>query len=174
MRLRTVGHADRSLGELVELLLHHGVDRVADVRRYPASRAHPWFNRGDLEASLPDHGIAYGWFEDLGGRVGRQGDVPEGTNDAWENDGFRNYADHALTSTWQAALSELLEWSRGGDAAIMCAERVWWRCHRRIIADHLAARGHEVEHLIEEDRVMVHELSEFAEVRGDGCVVYPG
>lgn len=175
MRLYTIGHSTRELDELVELLSDHGVDRLADIRRWPSSRKHPQFNRGTLSSGLGDATIAYRWYEELGGYVDQTLPPDESPNAAWDTDGFRNYADRALTDdAWHEALDAMLDWADDGTPAYMCAELGWWRCHRRIVSDWLVAAGHEVRHIVDADRVTDHELADWAEIDDDGRVTYPG
>lgn len=175
--LYTIGHSTRSLDELVHLLQAHDVAHLFDVRRFPNSRRHPHFNESNLSVELPRVGIAYTHREALGGR--RNPPADDSPNGAWEAEGFQAYADHARTEAFQRALDEVLaEADRlaaedEGHACVMCAEIVYFRCHRRIISDHAVARGRQVYHVFEGDRVQAHEMPDFARVRGDE-VVYPG
>jgi uncharacterized protein (DUF488 family) len=147
--LFTVGHGTRSIDELVDVLSAAGVDLVVDVRRFPGSRRHPHFARESLELSLPRAGIAYEWRgEELGGRrssreIGRPSRHP-----AWRNDGFRNYADHMDSPEFRSALERLESDASSRAVAIMCAETLWWRCHRQLIADALTVDEIDVVHLI--------------------------
>jgi uncharacterized protein (DUF488 family) len=166
----TVGHSTRSEQEMLALLGEAGVELVADVRAFPSSRRHPQFNRATLAEWLPGAGIDYVHLPGLGGR---RAAVPGSPNGGWREPAFRGYADHMRSDEFRAALAELEAAARKRRAAIMCAEAVWWRCHRRLIADTLVARGWRVEHLgIGENRV-VHELPEFAVVEAGGVVTYP-
>jgi uncharacterized protein (DUF488 family) len=174
--LYTIGHSTRTLDELVDLLTANDIARLFDVRRYPNSRRHPQFNEGNLETELPRVGIAYTHREVLGGRRGPPDE--DGPNDAWEAEGFQAYADHALGEAFQAALDDVLaradelQASGEGHTCVMCAEIVYFRCHRRIIADHAVARGREVHHIHGPDNVQRHEPPDFARMRDD-AVVYP-
>lgn len=167
----TVGHSTRSADELVELLRAAEVGLLVDVRRFPASRRHPWFNRDRLAATLAEAGIEYRHEERLGGRRGPPD--PESPNAGWRNDGFRAYADHLRSEEARGALDRLERDAGERVQAVMCAEIVPWRCHRRIVADHLVARGLRVLHLLEPSEVREHELNEMARVLDDGRVVYP-
>lgn len=174
MLLYTVGHSDRSLDELSGLLEDLGVDQLADVRRFPRSQTHPQFNREPMADDLADRGIDYRWFEALGGYRDELLPAEESPNTGWDADGFRHYADRCLEEPeWQAALDELLTWAEDGATAYMCAELGWWRCHRRIVSDWLVAKGHEVQHIVDGERVAGHELPDWGEVE-DGVVRYPG
>jgi len=166
----TIGHSTRSLAELVALLRAHGIERVADVRRFPRSRRHPHFDAGALARDLPEAGIAYRHFPTLGGfRRPR----PDSRNTAWRNASFRGYADYMATDEFAGHLDALLDDARTVPTAIMCAEAVPWRCHRSLIADALVARGVEVRHVLGLERAEPHVLSADARVTG-GRVTYPG
>src|SRR3954470_20081592 len=134
----TIGHSTRTLAEFVALLEPNDVRRVIDVRTVPRSRTNPQYNAEALPASLAERGIAYEHIAALGGLRGRKVDVRPEANGYWENQSFHNYADYAMTSPdFSKALAGLIERGRGERCAIMCAEAVWWRCHRRIISDYL-------------------------------------
>lgn len=166
----TVGHSTRTIDELVALLAEHGITVLVDVRRFPGSRRHPQFSRDSLERSLLAHGIRYVHAPDLGGRRAPRPDSP---NTAWRNSGFRGYADYMQTPEFAAALAALEELAARETVAILCAEAVPWRCHRRMIADALAAHGVPVMHIIGPGRAEPHTLDEHARVREDGTLVYP-
>jgi uncharacterized protein (DUF488 family) len=155
---------------LLELLGEAEVQLVADVRAFPSSRRHPQFNQGALAAWLGDAGVSYMHVPGLGGR---RAPGPRSPNGGWHQDAFRGYADYMASPEFLRALGDLEAAAREAPAAIMCAEAVWWRCHRRLISDALVARGWRVEHLgIGETRVP-HELTEFAVVGSDGTITYP-
>ncbi|MGH7483563.1 MAG: DUF488 family protein [Longimicrobiales bacterium] len=166
----TVGHSTREQAELVALLHAHGIRALVDVRRFPGSRRYPQFARDALSRWLPEAGIEYHHEADLGGR--RKPD-PASPNTAWRNAGFRAYADHMSTGTFRDALGRLVERAAVVPTAVMCAEAVPWRCHRRLIADALVAEGHEVRHILSLERADAHALNEFAR-RVAGRLVYPG
>ena len=166
----TVGHSTRPADELLGLLTPAGVKQVADVRAFPSSRRHPQFNRGALAEWLADAGIAYLHIPGLGGR---REPVPGSRNDGWQERAFRGYADHMPSAEFLAALAVLETGAHELPTAIMCAEAVWWRCHRRLIADALVVRGWRVEHLGAGAAVTVHELTGFAVVEADGTLGYP-
>ena len=170
----TVGHSTHPLEEFLDLLHGAAVDVLVDVRSLPGSNRYPWFDEDALTSSLPAAGIRYRREASLGGRRRVSRDVPDEVNGLWRNRSFHNYADHALGAQFAAGLDELIREGRDADAtvAVMCSEAVWWRCHRRIIADHLLARGVEVGHLMPDGRVTPAELTPGAEVR-DGVVRYP-
>jgi uncharacterized protein (DUF488 family) len=166
----TIGHSTRSSEELLALLRDPGVQLVADVRAFPSSRRNPQFNRGALEAWLSEASIRYEHLRELGGRR-----VPEpgSRNGGWRERAFQAYADHMHSPEFQRALAELEAAARESPTAVMCAEAVWWRCHRRLIADALLVHGWRVEHLGVGDRRSVHELTSFAVVGPEGLPEYP-
>jgi uncharacterized protein (DUF488 family) len=168
--LYTIGHSTRTIEDFVGLLRAHGVTQVADVRAFPMSRRLPHFNREPLAESLRQHEIAYRHFPDLGGRRRPR---PDSVNGGWQHESFRGYADYMATAGFQAALDELLLYAGIGRTAVMCAESVWWRCHRRLIADALVARAVPVFHIMTGDRANPHEMTSFAVVEGIR-VTYPG
>lgn len=165
----TIGHSTRPLKEFITLLQAHGVTLLIDVRTVPRSRRNPQFNRENLPASLAAAGVGYWHLPGLGGLRRPR---PDSRNLAWENEGFRGFADYMGTPEFEAALDELLELARRERVAIMCAEAVPWRCHRSLIADALVARGVAVEHILGPARRQPHTLTRFARVEG-GRVVYP-
>ena len=169
--LWTIGHSTLPLEALAERLAMHGVRQVADVRRYPASRRNPQFNRETLGMFLEARGIAYRWLEGLGGRRGgaSSGSSP---NQGLQVAGFRHYADYAGSEAFRAALAELVEWARREPTAVLCAEVLWWRCHRRLIADRLVAAGGVVRHILADGSSELHRLWDLARPAGDG-LVYP-
>lgn len=166
----TVGHSTRRLPEFLGLLRAHGVELLVDVRRYPASRRHPHFGREALAAALAEAGLGYRHEEALGGRRSGRPDSPNG---AWRNAGFRAYADYAATEDFRDALERLEAAARSRATSVMCAEAVPWRCHRRILADHLVARGHGVRHILGPERAPAHELHPRARPAEDGTLIYP-
>jgi uncharacterized protein (DUF488 family) len=170
----TVGHSTRTLEEFIDLLHAAGVGLVVDVRRLPGSRRYPHFDQDALAASLSGAGIEYRRLAALGGRRSRDRTVPDEVNGFWENRSFHNYADHALTAEFRAGLAELRAWGAERKTAVMCSEAVWWRCHRRIIADHLLAAGEQVLHLMEPGQAPPAQLTAGAVVDPDGGrVTYP-
>jgi uncharacterized protein (DUF488 family) len=168
----TIGHSNRSLAAFVGLLQAAEVELVADIRTVPKSRANPQFNRDSLPGSLLGFGIGYEHMGALGGLRGRTA-TPAEVNGLWENRSFHNYADYALTAPFAAGLAHLVAAGRGRRSAVMCSEAVWWRCHRRIVADWLIARGETVVHIMGEGRLEPARLTPGAVVRPDGTVVYP-
>jgi uncharacterized protein (DUF488 family) len=165
----TIGHSTRSTEEFLAALAAHEIEAVVDVRRFPGSRRLPQFGAAALEASLRAGGVSYAWIDALGGR--RRAD-PDSPNDAWENDAFRGYADHTGTEEFANGLFELLMVASGLRTAIMCAELLWWRCHRRIIADVLVSIGYEVRHVRDTSGAAEpHELAPPARLV-DGVLTY--
>ena len=167
----TVGHSTRPMDEFVDLLRLGRVERVVDIRTVPKSRRNPQYGEETLPGALGERQIGYERIASLGGLRGRSPDVPPETNALWRNASFHNYADHALGPDFEEGLEELLRLADERRCAMMCAEAVWWRCHRRIVADHLLARGREVLHLMD-GRVVPATMTPGARVRG-GKVIYP-
>jgi uncharacterized protein (DUF488 family) len=155
---------------MLALLAEPGVAALADVRAFPSSRRHPQFNRAVLAGWLGDAGIAYRHLPGLGGR---REPIPGSPNGGWREHAFQGYADHMRTADFQTALAELEALAAERPTTIMCAEAVWWRCHRRLIADALVVRDWRVEHLGIGESVAEHELTEFALVGPDGTITYP-
>jgi uncharacterized protein (DUF488 family) len=149
----TIGHSTRTLDEFLGLLHSSGIVRVVDVRKLPGSTRYPQFDQDALAASLEAAGIDYQHAKDLTGRRPVSRDVPFEVNAWWENRSFHNYADHALSQEFTRALDDLRERGSAERTALLCSEAVWWRCHRRIIADHLLARGESVHHILGPDHV---------------------
>lgn len=154
------------------MLKAHGVTQLVDIRSIRRSRTNPQFDESVLAGRLARHGISYQALPALGGRRGKAKRPPARRNDAWDSASFRNYADHALTPEFERGLAELLALAEAAPTAIMCAEAVWWRCHRRIVADHLLARRVPVTHLLSETSVQPATLTPFA-VATRGRVYYP-
>ena len=169
----TIGHSTRPVSEFIEILRASAVTRVVDIRRIPWSRRNPQFDKTVLPLTLGRAGLDYVHLGALGGfrAKGRRSD--EGVNVGWENRSFRNYADYALTPPFREGLRELLEMASDHTSAIMCAEAVWWRCHRRIVADHMLARGVHVVHLLTRTAQMPASLTSFAVADAHGAVRYP-
>ena len=168
----TIGHSTRSIEEFVDVLRSGPADLVVDVRTVPKSRRNPQYNEDVLGKELSPYQVGYTRIAGLGGLRGKSHDVPTQVNGHWLNQSFHNYADYALSEEFAASLDELLELSCERRAAIMCAEAVWWRCHRRIIADYLIARARTVLHLMGGGRVEPARMTPGAKVK-DGSVVYP-
>lgn len=166
----TVGHSTRSIDDFLAILRAHRIVAVVDVRRFPASRRHPQFGRDALDEALRHAGIDYVHLSDLGGRRSPRPDSP---NTSWRAAGFRGYADYMRTQPFRAALQQVVDLAAAKRVALMCAEAVPWRCHRQLIADALAARGHQVVHLLATDRTERHVLNPAARQLEDGGLVYP-
>jgi uncharacterized protein (DUF488 family) len=166
----TFGHSTRSLDEIVRILRAQEVCRLADVRRYPASRTQPHVNAAVLAIALSEHGIAYVHLAGLGGR--RHGLRPDSRNDGLYNPQFRAYADYMQTPEFRSALEELIALADREQTAMMCSEAVPWRCHRWLISDALVVRGRPVCHILSERSVRDHHLSRLAVVEGE-TVTYP-
>lgn len=168
----TIGHSTRSLPEFVDLLHKAEVRAVADVRKIPRSRTNPQYNAETLPGALAEHQIGYEHLAKLGGLRGRRRGADPSPNSFWENDSFRNYADYAATEPFQEGLRELRALGRLRRCAVMCAEAVWWRCHRRIIADYLIIGGDIVCHILGPGHIEPAKLTPAARVQPDGSVVY--
>ncbi|MFS8047595.1 DUF488 family protein [Rhizobium sp. BR 314] len=169
----TIGHSNRSLPAFLGLLREAEVERVIDIRKIPMSRANPQFNKDTLSTALADVQISYEHVAALGGLRGSAKTFPTAMNGLWTNESFHNYADYALTAPFQEGLRHLLEEGHKQRSAIMCSEAVWWRCHRRIVADYLIARGETVFHIIGPDRIEPARMTPGAVVEPDGTVTYP-
>lgn len=166
--IRTVGHGTSEADELGELLRGAGVAELLDVRRFPGSRRHPHFSAEAMATWLPEHGVGYRHLESLGGR--RTG-VPDSPNIGLRNDSFRAYADHMTTDEFVAGAAELLEIASAESVAVLCSESVWWRCHRRLLADHLVlVHDVVVEHLFHDGRLTRHDPTPEARRTGDHVV----
>jgi uncharacterized protein (DUF488 family) len=151
----TVGHSTRGALEFLELIRAHRIEAIADVRRFPGSRRHPHFAREQLEPFLESHEIRYGWMPELGGR---RKPLKESRNDGWRVAAFRGYADYMGTPEFADAIAKLLELADAARAAVMCAESLWWQCHRRLISDWLVAHGHAVMHIETVTKASPHKL----------------
>jgi uncharacterized protein (DUF488 family) len=170
----TSGHSTRSLDELVALLAPNEVKLLVDVRTVPRSRTNPQYNTDTLPAALRARGIDYEHVAALGGLRGRRKDIPPDVNGFWENASFHNYADYAMGEEFRAGLVRLVDMGRERRCAIMCAESVWWRCHRRIVADYLLASGEEVFPIVSSDVPEPARITPGAQPGPGGTLVYPG
>lgn len=157
----TIGHSNRTLEVFLGLLAQYEIEAIADVRRFPGSRRLPHFAQAALESSLEERGIAYLWLPQLGGR---RRPLPDSPNGAWRNESFRGYADHLATAEFAQGLDELLQLAAKHRTAVMCAELLWWRCHRSLIADVLRVRGFEVIHILDEAQSAAHPFTPPARV----------
>ncbi|HEY8466226.1 MAG TPA: DUF488 domain-containing protein [Solirubrobacterales bacterium] len=169
MEIWTIGHSTHSLEQFVALLRDAGIEALADVRTLPKSRRNPHFARESLERELPARGFRYRHIKRLGGWRKVQ---PGSPNGGWEEGAFQGYADHTATAEFRAGLDELEELARRAPTAVMCAEALWWRCHRRLIADQLRVRGWRVLHIAPNGEQTEHELTPFAVVDGE-LITYP-
>jgi len=168
----TIGHSTRPASEFVELLKSAKIGMVADVRKMTRSRTKPQYNGDVLAQTLAPLAIGYEHILPLGGRRARAHDVSPDVNAFWENQSFHNYADYALTQSFRCGLARLRELGHERRCAVMCAEAVWWRCHRRIIADYLLAAGESVFHILGAERIEPARMTDAAHLRPDGSLVY--
>ena len=160
--LWTVGHSTRPIDDFISLLEGNGIKILADVRTLPGSKRHPQFNKEALAESLSARGMRYEHFPELGGR---RKPKPDSRNTAWRNASFRGYADHMETEEFRKGVERLLVLAgETGPAAIMCAEAVWWRCHRSLISDYLKSRGIEVIHILDANKTQPHPFSSAAHI----------
>jgi uncharacterized protein (DUF488 family) len=169
----TIGHGTRPIGDFVALLREAGVTMLADVRTVPRSRFNPQYNQDVLPQSLEPFGIGYEHLAALGGLRSRVREVAPQVNAFWDNDSFHNYADYAMGERFRAGLAHLREIGKTQRCAIMCAETVWWRCHRRIITDYLLAAGESVFHILAPGKIEAATMSEAAQPQGVDVLVYP-
>jgi uncharacterized protein (DUF488 family) len=169
----TIGHSTRPIGEFVDLLQDANVKLVADVRTVPRSRTNPQYNKDVLPEALSPFNIGYQHFAALGGLRGKARTVPPETNAFWRNASFHNFADYAMSDAFQKGLAELREAAAGQRCAVMCAETLWWRCHRRIIADYLIARHHKVFHIFGGGHTDLARLTPAARPGPSGTLIYP-
>jgi uncharacterized protein (DUF488 family) len=166
----TVGHSTRSGEEFGEILSAHGIQVLVDVRSFPGSRRYPQFNKATLSDSLSRRGIHYKHEPRLGGRRSPRA---ESHNTAWKNASFRAYADYMETDEFRSGVEALLEVAREARTAVMCAEALWWRCHRSLISDYLKAAGHSVIHIIDQTKTEEHPFTSAARII-DGQLSYRG
>jgi len=162
VRIWTIGHSTRSIDDFISLLQEKGIMLLADVRSWPGSKRYPQFNREALAKSLADAGILYEHVPELGGR---RKPKPDSRNTVWRNASFRAYADHMETEEFQKGIERLLVLAgEVGPAAVMCAEAVWWRCHRSLISDYLKSRGIEVMHILDANKTQPHPFTSAARI----------
>lgn len=169
----TIGHSTRDLADFSRLLQVHEVRLLEDIRAFPVSRRYPHFNRQSLEAWLPEIGCDYVWEKDLGGRRKKLMPREESPNVALRNDSFRNYADYMLTEPFHNAIKRLVERAAQRRTAIMCAEALYFRCHRMLVSDYLVSQGHRVLHILDEGSPKEHTLTKDARIV-DGKLAYRG
>lgn len=170
MVLFTIGHSTHPLDRFLDLVAQHGIEMVADIRRFPGSRQHPQFNQETLAATLQATGVEYRWFEALGGR--RCKTTTASSNLGLRNESFRNYADYMLTAEFRSEVGELLKIGRRKRTAFMCSEGLFWRCHRRLVSDFLLMKGITVQHIMPTGELQRHQLTKEARI-DDGAVIYP-
>jgi len=170
--IHTIGHSTRSIPEFVELLRFGQVELVVDIRSVPRSRRNPAYNLDTLPAELAPYQIGHTQIDELGGLRKKSKVIPPEVNAFWVNQSFHNYADYALSDEFRTGLGQLVALAAKGRVAIMCSEAVWWRCHRRIVADYLLLEGREVAHLMGSGRAVQARMTEAARVR-QGGLVYP-
>ena len=169
MRIWTIGHSTRTIDEFISLLKENEIKLLGDVRAWPGSKRYPQFNKEALAESLTAHGISYEHFPELGGK---RKSKPDSRNTAWRNASFRGYADYMETEQFQKGIERLLDVAEEtGPTAIMCAEAVWWRCHRSLIADYLKVRGVEVLHILGANKLEPHPYTPAARIV-DGVLSY--
>jgi uncharacterized protein (DUF488 family) len=170
MRIWTIGHSTRTLEALLAALRAHQIEILADVRSFPTSQRWPQFDRANLETALPEVGIRYVWLKALGGY--RKKACADSPHTALRSRGFRNYADHLETEEFRLGIRELLAQAATQRVAYMCAERLWWRCHRSLISDYLTALcGVEVVHILDENKTESHRLHRAARIT-EGRLIY--
>ena len=169
----TIGHSNRSFRAFVDLIRDAGVEVIADIRTVPGSRAYPQFNADALARKLVQANLRYEHIPALGGLRKKSREIPADVNGFWENRSFHNYADYALSAEFKSGLARLREIGHESTCAVMCAEAVWWRCHRRIVADYLIAAGEVVLHIVGRNHIERAELTRGAEAHGAGTIQYP-
>ena len=169
----TIGHSTRSLDSFVALVREAKVTVVADVRTMPRSRTNPQYNKDSLSRELAARQIEYEHVPELGGLRARQQAVPPDANAFWQHTSFHNYADYAISESFHRGLERLRELARGRSCAIMCAETLWWRCHRRIIADYLLAAHETVFHIIGPGQIVPAVMTKAARSGGQELLIYP-
>jgi len=169
----TIGHSTRPVDEFIDLVRGSEITLVVDVRTVPRSRTNAQYNRDVLPQSLASFQIGYEHVAALGGLRGRQRDVSPDVNAFWQNGSFHNYADYAMSDSFRAGFDRLRDLGGAQRCAIMCAEAVWWRCHRRIIADYLLARGDTVFHILGPRHIEPAKLNEAARPQPSGVLIYP-
>ena len=171
-QLFSIGHSNQPLDRFLGLLAQHRIEALADIRRFPGSRKYPHWNQQNLAASLQEAGIEYHWIETLGGRRRSKKAGPASLNLGLRNESFRSYADYMLTEEFHQAAGKLLEIAARKRTAMMCAEAVYWRCHRRLVSDFLLANHVAVQHIFPNGEVRPHKLTEGGQVE-QGKVTYP-
>ena len=169
----TIGHSTRTIDDFIALLREADVRLLVDVRTVPRSRTNPQYNKDALPDTLVQFQIGYEHVAELGGLRGRKHDVPPGVNGFWQNASFHNYADYALSESFRHGFAHLREIGHARRCAIMCAEAVWWRCHRRIITDYLLAEGVPVAHIMAPHAIEPAQPTAGVERAQGGVLIYP-
>ncbi len=167
----TIGHSNRSMEDFLALLKEFQIGALVDIRRFPSSRKFPHFNRGNLQEESAGNQIGYSWIESLGGRR-HSASGNFSPNQGLKSIGFRSYADHMLTEEFRLGIEDLLGIARCQRTAVMCAEKLFWSCHRRLLSDFLYAQGVVVRHILEPGRIQEHRLTQEARIEGKN-VLYP-
>ena len=170
MHIWTIGHSNHPLSVFIDMLTAHGIHTVADIRSIPGSRKYPWFNSGPLSATLRAADIEYESLRELGGR---RRPSRQSVNTAWRNASFRGYADYMQTPEFHAGIERLLALAAAHATVIMCAEALWWRCHRALVSDYLKARGVQVWHILSAAKTQEHPYTSAARIV-HGVLTYPG
>ncbi len=173
MLLYTVGHSTRTVDEFIQLLSAADITLVVDIRSFPRSRIDPQYNEDVLPLTSSKHHSGYLHLTELGGGRSKIKAISNDTNGFWKNRSSQSYADYAMTPDFQDGLAELIKLGRKECGALICSEAVWWRCHRRIVADHLIARGEKVFHLMNADKIESASLTKGATVQDDNLLTYP-
>lgn len=168
----SIGHSDRGFDEFAALLKNAQIGIVADIRSFPQSRSNSQFNQEVIADSLAKYQIAYQPIPALGGRRGKDKTIAPERNGFWQHQSFHNYADYALSAGFHQGLTQLITLGRDRCCAMMCAEAVWWRCHRRIVTDYLIAQGETVFHLMDHNKIVQAQLTTGAKMLASGVVVY--
>jgi uncharacterized protein (DUF488 family) len=169
----TIGHSTHPIDRFLTLLKEHEIEALADIRRFPGSRKHPHFGREALARSLVEAGIEYYWLESLGGRRSTKQGRASNENLGLENAAFRAYADYMMTEEFREGIARLLEIAERKRTAIMCAESLYWRCHRRLVSDFLTVKAVTVEHIFPSGKLQPHKMTEGSQIHG-GKLSYPG
>jgi uncharacterized protein (DUF488 family) len=167
----TIGHSTRSIDKFLDILSLHGIEAIIDVRRLPSSRHNPQYSGSALSATLESKGIEYVWLPSLGGR---RTPAPDSPNTRWRNAAFRGYADHMATSEFADGFATLIETATRLRSALLCAEAVWWRCHRSLLADALSALGVAVLHILDESKAVAHPYTAAARIVNGELSYAPG
>jgi uncharacterized protein (DUF488 family) len=171
MVLFTIGHSIHPIETFLSLLGEHGIAILIDVRAFPGSRRWPQFNRDELKVSVEEAGVSYEWLKILGGR--RHSPLRDSPHTGWRHGAFRSYADYADSSEFAAGIEQLSGFAASRRSAIMCSEGLWWRCHRRIVADHMTVHGWRVLHIMPDGKLAAHSLPDFARL-DQGRIIYDG